>query len=96
MKHAIFWVLWSISGLIAAVVCYFFLIGLADGSVSSFNLGLWVIILLVTASAMVGSFWLYQVGHPLAAISPLLVLLLPGLFLAVLNLAFLLSHGRIN
>jgi hypothetical protein len=36
-----FWMLWGWDALIASVFVYFFLVGLADGSVSSFNAGLW-------------------------------------------------------
>ena len=53
-----FWFLWGFDAIIALVVIYFFFIGLADGSVSSFNMGLWLVILLVLAVLMLGSLWL--------------------------------------
>jgi hypothetical protein len=50
-----FWILWGWDALIAAVFVYFFLAGLADGSVSSFNMGLWLVTLGVLAVVMLGS-----------------------------------------
>ena len=43
-----FWVPWGIAAVVTGVAVCFFLIGLADGSVSSFNAGLWMLILLGT------------------------------------------------
>lgn len=43
--RVIFWTLWSVNAATAAIVVYFFLAGAADGSVSSYNIGLWLGIL---------------------------------------------------
>jgi hypothetical protein len=50
-----FRILWAIDALITLIVVYFFFVGLADGSVSSFNIGLWSVILLGLACVMVGT-----------------------------------------
>ena len=44
-----FWIAWAIDAVVAAIAVCFFLVGLADGSVSSFNIALWACILLVLA-----------------------------------------------
>jgi hypothetical protein len=58
------------------VVVYFFLLGLADGTVSSANAGLWLMILAGLAVIVAGGIALYQAGKP--ALSALLLLLLAG------------------
>lgn len=40
-----FWILWGIDAVIALVFVVFFIISLADGSASSFNITLWLGIL---------------------------------------------------
>ncbi len=47
-----FWLLWSFDALIADIIVYFFVSGLARGSVSSFNLGLWLAFLLGLAGIL--------------------------------------------
>jgi hypothetical protein len=42
---ALYWILLAIDGAAALVALYFFFIGLADGSVSSFNAGIWLALL---------------------------------------------------
>ncbi len=54
----LFWTLWGIDAIVGVVVLYFFFIGLADGSVSSFNIGLWFILLLVSIGVLVGTLYL--------------------------------------
>ncbi len=46
MKMILFWILWGIDAVVTLVALYFFFIGLSDGSVSSFNGGLWMGMLL--------------------------------------------------
>ena len=36
-----FWILWGIDAVVAAIFVLFFLIGIGDGTVSSFNIALW-------------------------------------------------------
>jgi hypothetical protein len=83
-----FWVLWSIDALVAAVALYFFVVGLADGSVSSFTAGLWAIILLGIAGIIGGSILLRSAGQRVLSIILLLVLAIPaaifGLFILLI------------
>ena len=84
-------ILLGIDAAAAAVILYFFVIGLADGSVSSFNAGLWAAILLGVAAIVGGGALLNASGkHGLAA-ALLLVLAIPaalyGLFVLLLIVA---------
>jgi hypothetical protein len=91
-----FWVLWGFDLLVAAVVFYFFVVGVADGSVSSFNLGLWVVILAVVAGVVFGSLGLRSAGRRRTAFGLLWVLAVPGLLFVVFFAAVLVTHPRWN
>ena len=78
-----FWMLWGWDALIAAVFVYFFLAGLADGSVSSFNMGLWLVTLGVLAVVMLGSLVLRSSNRIVLAVTLLLVLAIPGVLFAL-------------
>jgi len=43
-----FWIPWGMAAVVTGVVVLFFLLGLADGTVSSFNGGLWALVLIGT------------------------------------------------
>ncbi len=54
MVDAIFGILLGIDSLAALAVGYFFIVGLADGSISSFNIQLWIGILFAVAAIIAG------------------------------------------
>ena len=87
----IFWIPWSIDLVVALIAVYFFFIGLADGSVSSFNMGLWLAILCVLGGVIVGSLALRAAARTRAATALVVALAVPsaliGLFLLVLLVA---------
>lgn len=91
-----FWLLWGFDGLIALLVLYFFIVGLVDGSVSSFNIGLWALILVALAAILGGGFFLRSAGHPVAAAVLLAVLAVPGLLAGLFFLLILLLKPRWN
>lgn len=91
-----FWILWGFDALVALVVVAFFLIGLGDGSVSSFNAGIWTLLLLVVAGVIGGSLWLRSAGQRRFAHAVLLILALPGLLYALFLLMVLILHPRWN
>ena len=91
-----FWLLWGFDVLIAFVFLYFFFIGLADGSVSSFNMGLWLLTLLAVGGVVLGSLWLHSAGHSRPAKGVLLILALPGLVCLVFFLSVLILNPRWN
>ncbi|MBX9792973.1 MAG: hypothetical protein K2Y02_01600 [Burkholderiaceae bacterium] len=84
------------SALTAAVAGTFFVIGLGDGSVSSFNLGLWLALLAV----MGGSLWAGRVlrskGKSGLAIAALAITAVPGLVAALFILLLLVTQPRWN
>ena len=86
-----FWILWGFDALIAMVFLFFFVWGLSDGSVSSFNMGLWLAILLALGAVVGGSLALRSAGRSGLAAVLLLLLAVPGflggLFFLILILA---------
>jgi len=91
-----FWIAWTLDGLLSTVIFLFFLVGLADGSVSSFNIGIWIAILAALTAVLVGSQWLKAVGHPLIGTMLLLVLAVPGVIYLLFLLVVITSGSQWN
>ena len=91
-----FWILWGFDALIAAVVLFFFFWGLADGTVSSFNAGLWTLMLLGVGGVVGGGWLLRARGKPRQATGLLLLLAIPGFLCLLFFLAVLILHPRWN
>jgi len=91
-----FWILWGIDALVALGFVYFFMVGLADGSVSSFNIVLWLGILGALAAILGGAFWLKWAGHVWPAIGVLLVLAIPAILALLFFLVVMISNPRWN
>jgi len=91
-----FWILWGIDLVIAAVVLFFFLWGLSDGTVSAFNIGLWLVLLLGVGIVVVGGFQLHARGFRGFARALVLVLAIPGLLYALFLLVVMIGHPRWN
>ena len=87
----VFRLLLGLDGLAALVVLYFFAAGLADGSVSSFNIELWLGLLLAVAAVIGGGVALRAAGRPRLAGAALALLAVPValyvLFFAVVILS---------
>jgi len=82
-----FWILWAFNALMSLIPVYFFFIGLSDGSVDASNMGIWMIILLVVAAVMGGTYWLKTKNQLQAAKVFLVIASIPslifGLFIAI-------------
>ena len=91
-----FWVPWGIAAVVAAIFLLFFCVGVADGSVSSFNIGLWTLTLLAVTGVTGGSLWLERAGRPGLATLLALVLAVPGLLAGLLLVAVLIAQPRWN
>lgn len=91
-----FWIPWGIDVLIAAIAVFFFLWGLADGSVSSFNIGIWTILLGALAALVAGTLWLKSNGRPGVATVLAWVLAAPGLLVGVFFFVLIVSNPRWN
>lgn len=87
-----FWFVWGFDALIATIVLFFFFSGLADGRVRAFNVGAWLILLLVVGGVVGGSLKLRATGRTGTAMKLLMVLAVPG-FLGVLFL-LIVAIGR--
>jgi hypothetical protein len=86
----------GIDVLIALVVVYSFVIGLADGSVSSFNMSLWLGLLAVVAAVVGGGWMLDANGKRGGAIAVLLILAVPGVLYALFILLIVIAQPRWN
>jgi len=93
MKSWIFWICWGLDALVLATVLVFFVIGMADGSISSFNIVIWFFMLAVPAVILGGGLVLKKLGHPIIGIILLLLLAVPGLLAVLFQLLVLLSDG---
>lgn len=76
-----FRILFGIGGIALAMLGYFFVQGLADGSVSGANIRLWAATLAVPALVLGLAFWLQRRGRRRAASVVLLVLAVPAALL---------------
>lgn len=94
--RAIFWILWSVNAAIAAIVLLFFFAGLADGSVSSFNIGLWLVILAAGFIILAGSLFLRGRGHAVLALLMVIPVAAAGLLYALFILLVIVSGERWN
>ncbi len=84
-----FWVLWGFDFLIALVVLYFFIVGLVDGSVSSQNFFLWLLILGAVAAVLLIGLFLKSTGI-------LWLLATPGLLYLLFLLIIVIGKPRWN
>ncbi len=91
-----FWILWGFDALITLVILYFFFAGIADGSVSSFNIRIWLLLIGAVAVIMLGSLWLRAHHYLLAAKILLGILAIPGLIYVLYILMILLFKPRWN
>jgi high-affinity Fe2+/Pb2+ permease len=82
-----FRILLVIDALVALVVAYFFVVGIADSSVSSFNITLWLGMLAIVAAVLGGGWMLNKSGQRAAANTVLAILAIPGLLFGVFILA---------
>jgi len=87
----LFWIVFGIDVVAALVAVYFFVVGLGDGSVSSFNMTLWLALLGGIAVILGGGWALNAKGWRRAAIGLLSILGVPaflfGLFLLMIVIA---------
>ena len=92
----LFRILVGIDGVIALIFLYFFVVGLGDGSVSSRNMLLWLVILGGIAAALGGGLSLQSNGKRALANGLLFVLAGPGLAFGLFFLSLLVLQPRWN
>jgi hypothetical protein len=91
-----FRVLFGIDALAAALVVFFFLWGVSDGTVSSFNILLWLMMLAGVGGVLGGGLWLRSIGQPRLAIGVLLILAIPTALFAFFVLSLIVLQPRWN
>lgn len=91
-----FKILWGIDAVIALIFAVFFVIGIADGTVSSFNIGLWLVILCILGGVLAGGPALQRAGRAHLARALLTILAVPGLLAGIFFLALIILHPRWN
>jgi hypothetical protein len=92
----LFWTLWIMDALAALIVLYFFFIGLADGTVSSRNAGLWLVILLALAGVLGGSYYLFSNGQLRIAYFILSLIAVPAVLMLLFALFMVFGNVRWN
>jgi hypothetical protein len=80
----------------ALVALYFFFIGLGDGSVSSFNIAIWLALLGGIAAILVGGWMLSAKGQRRAAIGVLAILAVPAFLCGLLIVLMIVLQPRWN
>ena len=84
-----FWLPWGVDVVVALIFVYFFFVGLGDGSVSSFNIVLWLLILCVSAAVVGGSLALRASGRTVLAIALVTIIAVPSVLIGLFFLALL-------
>jgi hypothetical protein len=91
-----FWMLWGFDALVALGFVYFFFVGVSDGTVSSFNIVLWMTILGFFGVILAVPLWLRRLGYEIAAVCVLLVVGVPALLSLLFFLLILITNPRMN
>lgn len=86
----------GLAALSAAVAAAFFVIGLADGSVSAFNMGIWLLLLAGLAVDLWAGHALRSRGRTSAAIAVLAIVALPSLVFCLFMLLIIATQPRWN
>ena len=90
MKLRIFQVFFAFDALVCAVILFFAL----TGSMSSFNIEIWIAILFGLTVIMAGGYWLKQAGHMILGIVLLSVLVIPSILFVVFILLFIVTDTQ--
>lgn len=96
MKLKLFWMFFGVDVVIAAILLFFFIWGIADGTVSAFNIKFWMVALLGVALIVGGGFWLKSVEQLVLANIVLMVLALPGLGYAFIMVVAIVTQSSWN
>jgi hypothetical protein len=86
----------GIDALAAVVALYFFLSGLARGSVSSFNIGIWAALLGALALVLGGSLALRRAGHSGWGVALLGLIAIPALLYGLFIVLVIVLQPRWN
>jgi hypothetical protein len=90
-----FWIAWGIDLIAGLILLAFFAIGVVDGSVSSFNLGLWLVILAIAGVVLLGGLALRHT-HARAALALVMLAAVPCALLGLFFLVVMVVPARWN
>jgi hypothetical protein len=96
MIMVIFKILWVIAAIVSLIVLFFFVTGLADGTVNERNMMLWMGILAICAIALWGGPWLRHQQYPVLGLVVTAVVAVPSLLFGLFMLIAILSGSRWN
>lgn len=91
-----FRIVWAIDAVTGAIIIFFFFWGLADGSISTFNISIWVAILSALTAVLAGSLLLKAKGYKGLGMILLLVLAVPTVLSVFFLLLFVISGSQWN
>lgn len=92
----LFRILFAVAAAVALVAFCFFAIGIADGSVSSFNMTMWLALLGGVSAVLAVGMALNARGHRVAACAVLSILAVPGLLAGLFVLSLIVMQPRWN
>ena len=92
----LFRIAWGLDAIVALVAVLFFVWGINDGSVSSFNIALWVGIMVALGLILFGSPALHLKGQRGLAVLLAAIPAVPALLYGVLLVAMMFSGARWN
>ena len=92
----LFKILWVINAIAALIIVYFFFEGISDGSVSGFNIGLWLLIIGALAVILIGSILLRSNGHSKMGIALLFIMAIPVVLFVLYFAVAILTNQRWN
>jgi hypothetical protein len=93
---SLFKILWGIDALAAGVIVWFFITGLADGTVTHRNIKLWLFLLLSAGSILWISMQLKNNGHDKMAMLTVLILAIPAIGYGLFVLLMASNNGKWN
>lgn len=93
---SLFKILWVIDLVAAGIIIWFFIAGLADGSVTYRNIKLWLFLLLAAGCIVWISRLLKNQGHDKLAMLAVLILALPAIVYGLFVLLMATNNGRWN
>jgi hypothetical protein len=91
-----FRIFWIIAAIVTLISLFFFVTGLADGTVNERNLMLWMGILAICAVALLGGPWLRHHQYPILGLIVTAIVAIPSMLFGLFMLIAILSGSRWN
>lgn len=92
----LFWILWAIDAIATAIILYFFVEGLGDGSITSRNGSMWALLVLLPIALLIGSYILKMRNNIVAAKWVLSILVIPAILYFLFFLFIIIANPRWN